>query len=84
MLAGVINQSRARVLVVDEKLYPEVERVARPSCDTVAAENILVLPTQGGDVSRAVDLRACLESEVGPAVEIARRSRAVSRRRRPT
>jgi fatty-acyl-CoA synthase len=65
VLAGVINQSRARVLVVDEKLYPEIERVAA-ELRTVAAENILILPTQRGDVSRAVDLRACLESEVGP------------------
>ncbi len=66
VLAGVINQSRARVLVVDEKLYAEVEKV-RDRLETVAAENLLILPTQGGSVDGAADLRRCLESEVGAA-----------------
>ena len=66
VLSGVINQSRSRVLVVDEKLYPEVLKV-RDSLDTVAPENILVLPTLGEGLDASVDLRECLASEVGPA-----------------
>ncbi len=66
VLSGVINQSGARVLVVDERLYPEVEKV-RESLDTVAAENILILPTQGGVVEPSMDLHAALQSEVGAA-----------------
>ena len=63
-LAGVLNQSQARVLVVDERLLPEVERV-RGSLKHVAPENILVLPTQGGDFGSAA-LHAAVASEVGP------------------
>lgn len=65
VLAGVINQARARVLVVDERLLPEIERV-RGDLWSVAAENILVLPTQGGEVDAAVDLRKRLADEVAP------------------
>jgi fatty-acyl-CoA synthase len=64
VLAGVLNHSRARVLVVDERFFPEVERV-RPDLKTIAAENILVLPTQGGKIPPAADLNACLAAEVG-------------------
>lgn len=63
-LAGVLNQSQARVLVVDERLLPEVERV-RGSLKHAAPENILVLPTQGGDFGSAA-LHAAVASEVGP------------------
>jgi fatty-acyl-CoA synthase len=56
VLAGVVNHARARLLVVDDKLLPEVERV-RAELRTVAAENIVTLS----------ELRACLDSEVGPA-----------------
>ncbi len=66
VLSGVINQSRSRVLVVDEKLYPEVLKV-RDSLDSVAPENILVLPTLGEGLDAAVDLRACMASEIGSA-----------------
>ncbi len=66
VLAGVLNQSRARVLVVDEKLYPEVLKI-RDSIESVPHENILVLPTLGEGVDVAADLRACLDSEVGAA-----------------
>jgi fatty-acyl-CoA synthase len=65
-LAGVVNHARARVLVVDERLLPEVEKV-RGRLDTVAAENILVVPTQGGTVDAAANLMKCMEREVGPA-----------------
>jgi acyl-CoA synthetase (AMP-forming)/AMP-acid ligase II len=66
VLAGVLNQSRARVLVVDERMLPEVERV-RAHLKHLHPENILVLPTAGGDVGRGADLRACLDAEVGSA-----------------
>jgi fatty-acyl-CoA synthase len=65
-LAGVLNQSRARLLVVDERYLGEVERV-RDRLTTIAAENILVLPTQDGTVSAAQSLPACLTREVGAA-----------------
>jgi len=65
-LAGVINHARARVLVVDERLLPEVEKV-RTRLDTVAAENIVVVPTQGGKIDGRANLAACMEREVGAA-----------------
>jgi fatty-acyl-CoA synthase len=65
-LAGVLNQSRARLLVVDERYLGEVERI-RDRLTTIAAENILVLPTQGGAIPDAQSLPACLTREVGPA-----------------
>ncbi len=64
-LAGVLNQSRARVLLVDERLLPEVERV-RGSLKHVASENVLVFPTQGGDFG-ATTLAAAVASEIGAA-----------------
>ncbi len=64
-LQGVLNQSRARVLVVDQRLWPEVERI-RSGLAHVAAENILVLRTHG-DAFDATDLAAALAAEVGPA-----------------
>ncbi len=64
VLAGVLNQSRARVLVVDEKLLGEVERV-RDELRHLAPENVLVLSTQGaGGVPAGMDLRAALAAEV--------------------
>ena len=63
-LAGVLDQSRARLLVVDQRLWPEVERI-RARLQHVPPENILVLPTQGEGFD-ATDLEAALESEVGP------------------
>jgi fatty-acyl-CoA synthase len=64
-LAGVINQSRSRLLVVDEKLLPEVERV-REQLESIPDENLLVVPTQGGSGLEATrSLPACLEREVG-------------------
>ena len=52
VLAGVLNQSRARLLVVDERLLPEIERVRRRAAH-LAPENILVLGTQGGGTAAA-------------------------------
>ncbi len=62
-LAGVINSSGARVVVVDERYAEELEKV----CDklgNVARENILVLPSEGGDVDASRDLHACIAAEV--------------------
>jgi len=66
ILAGVLNQSRARVLVVDEKFLPEIERV-RNDLKHIAAENILVLPSQGGALPADSNLLTCLDREVGPS-----------------
>jgi fatty-acyl-CoA synthase len=62
-LAGVINQSRARVLVVGERLLPELERV-RKQLAFVAPENVLVLREPGGAALGAADLEECLALEV--------------------
>jgi fatty-acyl-CoA synthase len=63
-LAGVVNQARARVFVVDERLWPEVERVL-PQLTTVAPENVLVLRTRSAAPLPARDLMATVEREVG-------------------
>ena len=62
-LAGVLNQSGARVLVVDERFLPEVERVAA-GLQHLAAENILVLRTQAERELGGRNLAECLEREV--------------------
>jgi acyl-CoA synthetase (AMP-forming)/AMP-acid ligase II len=64
-LAGVVDQSQARLLVVDQRLWPEVERV-RDRLRHVAPENVLVLRTEGG-AHDATDLETALRDEVGPA-----------------
>ena len=66
VLAGVLNQSRARLLVVDERFWPEVERV-RGELKHLVAEQILVLRTGTGEVDRNADLLACVEREIGAA-----------------
>lgn len=66
VLAGVINQSRARVLVVDERLLPELDRV-RGQLAHLAPEHVLVVPIQGGAIDPSVDLGRCLDAEVGSA-----------------
>jgi fatty-acyl-CoA synthase len=76
ILAGVINHSRARLIVIDQKLWSEIERV-RNSIKLVPPENILVLRTRGEPVS-GNDYLACIEAEVGrldktpdpPSIEI--------------
>jgi fatty-acyl-CoA synthase len=62
VLAGVLNQSRARLLVVDERFWPEVERVAE-RLEHLAPENILVLREEG-PVPEGRDWLACLADEV--------------------
>jgi len=65
-LAGVVEQSGARLLVVDERLLPEVERVA-DRLRGVPRENLLVLRTAGEADLRGRDLLECVASEVAPA-----------------
>ena len=68
VLSGLLNQSHARVFVVDEKLWPEVERVAG-KLSHLDPENILIVPSLGGPIDAARDLRARLADEVGPEGE---------------
>jgi acyl-CoA synthetase (AMP-forming)/AMP-acid ligase II len=75
-LAGVVDQSHARLLVVDQRLWPEVERV-RGRLAHVAPENVLVVRTEGGAFD-ATALDDALRDEVGspdasleaPAVDV--------------
>ncbi len=66
VLSGVLNQSRSRLLVIDQRFWPEVERV-RDDLTHVDPENILVLRTGDDVVEGAGDLTATLEREIGPA-----------------
>lgn len=63
-LAGVLNQSKARVLVVDEKFREEVEKV-RGDLEHVEEANVLYLRSGDGDVAAESDYLACMEREVG-------------------
>ncbi len=70
-LAGVLNQSRARLIVVDAKLRDEIEKVSE-DLEHVAPENILYLDTTGAPLPRQSDYLACMSSEVGaPGVSLA-------------
>ena len=69
MLAGVINQSRARILIVDERLLPEVERV-QAQLAHVSPANILVRRPDAADPAALAvgsDWLAAMAAEVGPA-----------------
>jgi len=63
-LAGVLNQSRARLLVVDERFLPELEKV-HGLLEHVAPENILVVRQQDRSTYAGPDLADCLDAEVG-------------------
>jgi fatty-acyl-CoA synthase len=65
-LAGVLNHARARVLVVDQRLCGEVERV-RGQLRHVAPENVLVVRTDPARPLEGHDLEACVAREVAPA-----------------
>jgi fatty-acyl-CoA synthase len=65
-LAGVLNQSRARLVVVDERFLPELEKV-RSKLEHVASENVLVVRQQTDSRYTGPDLRACLDAEIGSA-----------------
>ncbi len=62
-LAGVIEQSRARLLVVDERFLPEIERV-RERLRGIPDENILVLRTVGDSDLAGRDFEERLGEEV--------------------
>ncbi|MEW6268724.1 MAG: AMP-binding protein [Thermodesulfobacteriota bacterium] len=64
-LAGVVNQSRSRILIVDQRLQDEVMKVIS-DLKTVPRENVLFLRTfQDEDVAGA-DLMESVASEIGP------------------
>ncbi len=66
-LAGVLSQARARLLVVEERLWDEVEKV-RDRLPHLAPENVLVLRTgAGGAPDDAPDFVRAVESEAGGA-----------------
>ncbi len=63
-LAGLIEQSRSRVLVCDARSWPEIERVlGRLSLDP---ENVLILPSQTDATPAERSLTARIADEVGP------------------
>jgi fatty-acyl-CoA synthase len=62
-LAGVLNASRARILIVDQRLQENVERI-RGDLRAIAPENLLVLRTEPGELI-APDLAETVTREVG-------------------
>lgn len=62
-LAGVLNQSRARVLVVGERFVPEIERV-RAKLEHIVPDNVLVVPSEPERSPGPGTLEACVTSEV--------------------
>ncbi len=76
VLAGVLNQSKARLLVVDERLLPQVLAV-RGQLEHVAPDGLLVVPTEGGSFDAptlAAEVDAVVRSTgselEAPAVEV--------------
>lgn len=65
-LVGVLEQSHARVLVVDERLWPEVERVL-DRLKQVPRENVLVFRPDGSGADQADDLLGRIATEIAPA-----------------
>jgi fatty-acyl-CoA synthase len=63
-LAGVLNQSRARLLVVDQRFAEEVAKV-QGTLKHVAPENVLVLRTDATKPVEGHDLLASVAREVG-------------------
>ena len=64
-LTGLIRHSRSRILVCDERSWPEVERVlGQLSLDP---ENVLIVPSEGGELPAERCFPARLDDEVGPA-----------------
>jgi fatty-acyl-CoA synthase len=62
-LAGVLNQSRARLVVVDQRIAGELERV-QGRLTHVAPENVLVLRTEPAPVE-GDDLMVAVAREIG-------------------
>ncbi len=67
VLSGVLNHSKARLLVVNEQFYPEVARV-QDRLEHITPEHILILPSGEQTIEPERDLRKRLEAEIGPAV----------------
>ena len=65
-LAGVLNHSGARLLVVDADLLPELQRI-QGLLRQIAPENVLVLGSRAAGGPAASDFEACLSSEVAAA-----------------
>ena len=63
-LAGVLNQSRARLVVVDQRFAPEMARV-QAKLQHVAPENVLVLRTDPAAAVEGNDYLACVTKEIG-------------------
>jgi fatty-acyl-CoA synthase len=63
-LAGVLNQSRARIVVVDQRLADELARV-QSKLTHVAPENVLVLRTDAAAPGEGHDFLASVEQEAG-------------------
>ncbi len=62
-LAGVLNQSKATLLVVDQRLQEQVERV-RDQLEHLSADNIFVVRTGEGELI-APELASVVTAEVG-------------------
>lgn len=66
-LAGVVNQSRARMLVVDEKLLDRVQSIGG-QLEHLEEADILVVPTLGGEgLDDTTRFDRVLDRECGPA-----------------
>lgn len=63
-LADVLNKSRARVLVVDERHAARIDAI-RPRLLHLAPENILFARSESQPVPDRADLWVCLDAEVG-------------------
>lgn len=66
VLSGVLNQSKARVLVVDQSLQEHVERI-RADLEHISPENILVVRSQGDGPLIGAELTEAAAEEVGDA-----------------
>lgn len=66
VLAGVLNQSKARLLVVDQSLQEHVARV-RGDLENLPDENILVVRSRGEGELIGRELTEAVSDEVGPA-----------------
>jgi fatty-acyl-CoA synthase len=70
-LTGVLNQSQARVLVVEETMLPALDMI-RDQLDWISEENLLVVPSEA-ETSGPASLSRALDQEVGtsgPALEM--------------
>lgn len=65
-LTGVLDQSRARLVVVDARFRDEFEKVAGDLAH-IDRDNVLYLRTTDDAVAASEDYLACLASEVAPA-----------------